>query len=104
MSSAVIDAAGLRQLVATLIHRGFRVIGPTLSDNAIVLAELASADELPVGWGVDVAPGHYRVRRREDAAAFGHSAGPQSWKEFLHPRRQRLWSSDGTQSEEAPRY
>ena len=39
MSSAVIDAAGLRELVSTLIGRGYRVIGPTLSDNAIVLAE-----------------------------------------------------------------
>ena len=47
MSSAVIDAAGLQQLVSTLIDRGYRVVGPTLSDNAIVLAELDSADDLP---------------------------------------------------------
>ena len=34
----------------------------------------------------------YRLRRRDDDAVFGHSAGPQSWKRFLHPPRQRLWS------------
>jgi len=102
--TAVIDAAGLQQLVSTLITRGYRVVGPTLSDNAIVLAELTSADDLPQGWGVDVGPGHYRLRRRDDDARFGHSAGPQSWKEFLHPPRQRVWSSDGTQPEDAPRY
>jgi ferredoxin len=104
MSSAVIDAAGLRELVSTLIDRGYRVIGPTLSDNAIVLAELTSADDLPRAWGVDVAPGQYRVRRRDDEAVFGHSAGPQSWKQFLHPPRQLLWSSDGAEPEEPPPY
>lgn len=104
MASAVIDATGLQQLVSTLIERGYRVVGPTLSDNAIVLAELTSADDLPQGWGVDVAPGRYRLRRRDDDALFGHSAGPQSWKQFLHPPRQRVWSSDGTQPEEPPRY
>ena len=104
MSSAVIDAAGLQQLVSTLIDRGYRVVGPTLSDNAIVLAELTSADDLPQGWGVDVGPGHYRLRSRDDDALFGHSAGPQSWKQFLHPPRQKLWSSDGQEPEQTPRY
>lgn len=104
MSSAVIDAAGLHRLVSTLQQRGYRVIGPTLSENAIVLAELSSADDLPAGWGVEVAPGRYRLRRRDDEAVFGHSAGPQSWKQFLHPPRQKVWSSDGLIPEDPPRY
>jgi formate hydrogenlyase subunit 6/NADH:ubiquinone oxidoreductase subunit I len=104
MDSAVIDTTGLRQLVSVLQERGYRVVGPTLSDNAIVLAELESADDLPRGWGVDVGPGHYRLRRRDDDAAFGHSAGPQSWKQFLHPSRQKLWSSDGDLPEDQPPY
>jgi len=100
---------GLRRLVEELAGRGYRVVGPTLRDNAIVLAELSSADDLPSGWGVDVAPGRYRLRRREDDARFGHSAGPQSWKQFLHPPRQRLWSggrdmTDHDGPEQVPRY
>ena len=90
---AVIDRAGLQRLVEELHARGYRVIGPTRRDSAIVLSELSSADDLPWGWGVDVAPGSYRLRSRADEAAFGHSAGPQSWKQFLHPPRQLLWSS-----------
>ncbi|MDX1886014.1 4Fe-4S dicluster domain-containing protein [Mycolicibacterium sp. 120270] len=104
MNGAVIDAAGLQQLVSTLIDRGYRVIGPTKSEIAIVLAEIGSADDLPRGWGVDVGPGFYRLRQRSDDAAFGHSAGPQSWKQFLHPVRQKVWSSDGDDPEEPPRY
>lgn len=104
MASAVIDAAGLRLLVAALLERGYCVVGPTLSDNAIILAELTSADDLPAGWGVDVGPGHYRLRKRDDDALFGHSAGPQSWKQFLHPPRQTLWSSDGHEPGPPPKY
>ncbi len=108
--TAMLNAAGLHRLVEVLIERGYRVVGPTLRDNAIVLAELDSADDLPRGWGVDVGPGHYRVRRRDDDAAFGHSAGPQSWKQFLHPPRQRLWSGtrdgpgEAESEEDTPRY
>src|ERR1700738_5631345 len=102
MSSAVIDATGLQQLVSTLLDRGYRVVGPPLSDTAIVLAELQSADDLPKGWGVDVGPGHYGLRRRDDDALFGHSAGPQSWKQLLHPPRHSLWSSHRAHPEEGP--
>ncbi|AFM16493.1 hypothetical protein Mycch_1702 [Mycolicibacterium chubuense NBB4] len=102
--TAVIDAAGLAELVEALKRRGYRVIGPTVRDSAIVLAELSSAEDLPSGWGVDVAPGHYRLRQRADDAVFGHSAGPQSWKQFLHPPRQRLWSSEGEQNGDTERY
>lgn len=101
---AVIDSAGLHQLVDELRRRGFSVIAPTLRDNAIVLAEIDSAAELPFGWGVEVAPGTYRVRPRGDRFAFGHSAGPQSWKQFLHPPRQRVWSSEHGTDEPEPRY
>ena len=92
--AAVLSRAGLDELIAVLIDDGYRVVGPTVRDQAIVLAELSSGADLPSGWGVDTAPGRYRLRRRTDQAVFGHSAGPQSWKQFLHPPRQQLWSAD----------
>ncbi|HEU5420576.1 MAG TPA: 4Fe-4S dicluster domain-containing protein, partial [Streptosporangiaceae bacterium] len=94
--SAVLSRSGLDELIAELIADGYRVVGPTVGDDAIVLAELTSAAQLPWGWGVDSAPGRYRLRRRADDTAFGHSAGQQSWKQFLHPPRRVLWSSDGS--------
>jgi ferredoxin len=105
----VLDRAGLDRLVEVLIADGYRVIGPTFRDGAIMLGELDSAGQLPAGWGVETAPGLYRVRRRDDDAVFGHSSGPQSWKQFLHPPRRRLWSAtpEGgftAQEPESPRY
>jgi ferredoxin len=92
----LIDLDGLGALYRALVADGYHVIGPAVQDGAIVLRELASAAELPFGWGVELEPGGYRLRRRDDDAAFGHAAGPQSWKRFLHPPRERLWSADRT--------
>ena len=110
----VIAVERLSDLYRVLVAEGYQVIGPAIQDGAIVLRELSSATELPFGWGVRLEPGGYQLRRRDDTAAFGHSAGPQSWKRFLHPPRERLWSaartpdgfelSDEADDGEPPRY
>ncbi|RFU36637.1 4Fe-4S ferredoxin [Actinomadura logoneensis] len=90
------ELAGLGPLHDALRDAGYTVIGPTVRDDAIVLTELESIDRLPHGWGVRLAPGGYRLRRRDDEAAFAHAAGPQSWKPFLHRSRVKLWEADRT--------
>ncbi len=92
-SPRLIGIDGLDELYRALAADGYRVIGPAVGDGAITLRELSGIAELPFGWGVSLKPGGYRLRRRDDEAAFGHSAGPQSWKRFLHPPRERLWSA-----------
>jgi sulfhydrogenase subunit beta (sulfur reductase) len=92
----LIDIEGLGDLFEVLVSEGYHVIGPVVQDGAIVLRELSSPAELPFGWGVRLEPGGYQLRRREDTAVFGHAAGPQSWKRFLHPPRERLWSAART--------
>ena len=92
----LISIDGLGDLFEALVAGGYRVIGPAVQDDAIVLRELSSAAELPSGWGVRLEPGGYQLRRRDDPAAFGHAAGPQSWKRFLHPPREKLWSATRT--------
>ncbi len=108
----LISIDGLGDLFEALVAGGYRVIGPAAGDGAIVLRELTSAAELPSGWGVRLEPGGYQLRRRDDTAAFGHAAGPQSWKRFLHPPREKLWSATRTAAgfeiaeddDEPPRY
>jgi ferredoxin len=110
--AVLLDVAALPRLFDALRERGYTVAGPTVRDGAIMLAELESAADLPYGWGVDTDAGRYRLRRRSDTAAFAHSAGPQSVKDFLHPPRARLWSSHRTADgmvttagpDERPRY
>ena len=92
-SVRLMEASALEALFTSLDEAGYRVIGPTVRDGAIVLGELAAAGDLPFGWGVRLEPGGYRLRRRDDTAAFGHSAGHGSWKQFLHTPREKLWSA-----------
>jgi len=48
----LITVAALAESHAALRSAGYRVIGPTVRDGAIVLAELSSAADLPHGWAL----------------------------------------------------
>ena len=87
----VIDPGALDALIGELGARGFRVLGPTVRDGAIVYDDLASADALPIGITDVQQPGSYRLEARDDEARFGYAVGPHSWKQFLFPPRVRLW-------------
>ncbi|GIU93550.1 MAG: 4Fe-4S ferredoxin [Gaiellaceae bacterium] len=87
----VFDPAGLERLVEALVEAGYRVLGPTVRDGAIVLDEIASAGELPHGWTAEQDAARYRLRRRDDDAMFGWAVGPHSWKQHFLPARARLW-------------
>jgi ferredoxin len=88
---SVISPDALQALVETLGDRGYRVLGPTVRDGAIVYDELESAAALPVGWTENQDAATYRLERRDDEARFGYAVGPHSWKQFLLPARVRLW-------------
>ena len=93
MTASVIEPEAIDGLVAALHARGFRVLGPTVADGAIVYDEIASAAELPIGWTDEQDGGSYRLRRRDDGARFGYAVGPHSWKGVLFPSRLRLWQA-----------
>jgi sulfhydrogenase subunit beta (sulfur reductase) len=90
---------GLGALLGLLRSDGYKLVGPTVRDGAIVHAEISSIDDLPVGWTETQEAGTYRLKRRSDGALFGYSVGPQSWKQlFFVPRLQllRIRRKDGT--------
>ena len=87
----VLDVDGLSALFEALKRRGYRVVGPTVRDKAIVYDDLAGPADLPEGWTDEQDGGHYRLVRRDDRALFGYVVGPQSWKQFLHAPRVDLW-------------
>jgi ferredoxin len=88
---AVIVPDALDRLVGALRGRGYRVLGPTVRDGAIIYDDLESAGELPIGWTDRQDGGSYRLERRADEARFGYAVGPHSWKRYLFPPRVRLW-------------
>jgi formate hydrogenlyase subunit 6/NADH:ubiquinone oxidoreductase subunit I len=88
-----IDRAVLQEILDALANRGYRVIGPTVRDGAIVYDSVTSLDDLPVGYTDRQDAGRYHLERRADAALFGYAVGPHSWKRFLHPPVERLWQA-----------
>ncbi|MGE5691837.1 MAG: 4Fe-4S dicluster domain-containing protein [Pseudomonadota bacterium] len=92
-ATGVIGLDGLDALVVELRRRGYRVVGPTVRDGAIVYAEIEDASALPAGWTDVQEPGSYRLERRDDEARFGYASGPHSWKRELLPPRIRLWQA-----------
>jgi ferredoxin len=111
VATGVIDRAGLDALIAALRHDGYTTVGPTVREGAIVYDEISGTVDLPVGWTDEHAPGAYRLERRTDDRMFGYVVGPQSWKRFLYPPRNVIWSgvrtADGWDTKapvEAPRY
>jgi len=87
----VVEARDLDALLGALRERGHTLVGPTVRDGAIVVAEIGGAADLPVGWTDEQDGGRYRLRRRNDDAAFGYAVGPHSWKRYLHPPALVRW-------------
>jgi formate hydrogenlyase subunit 6/NADH:ubiquinone oxidoreductase subunit I len=88
---AVLERAHFQHLLDVLRAGGYRIVGPTVRDAAIVYDEIERVDDLPVGWTDEQAPGRYRLKPRSDRALFGYVVGPHSWKKYLHPPAERLW-------------
>jgi sulfhydrogenase subunit beta (sulfur reductase) len=88
---------GLEELFSVLRRRGYRLVGPTVTDGAIVYGEIESPADLPVGWTDEQDGGTYRLKRRDDQAMFGYAVGPHSWKKYLFPPATRLWKARRTE-------
>ncbi len=96
-TEAVLDLPGLQALVDALAAT-HTVIGPQVSDGAIVLGPLARVDQLPVGMGDDQDAGSYRLRERTDRAVFGYAASAVPAKRWVFPPREPMSRThdDGT--------
>ncbi len=98
--AVIINDDGLDALIGALGGAGYKVVGPTISDGAIIYDEIERAAQLPIGWTDVQEPGSYRLDRRGDNAAFGFAVGPHSWKKYLQVPSLQLWrarrESDGS--------
>jgi formate hydrogenlyase subunit 6/NADH:ubiquinone oxidoreductase subunit I len=90
----ILERNHLQKLFDVLSSSGYRLIGPTVRDGAIVYDHLNSVDDLPAGWTDVQDGGTYRLKKGGDEALFGYNVGPHSWKKFLFPPRTRLWQAD----------
>lgn len=89
----VMERPAFPEFLSSIRAAGYRVVGPTVRDGAIVYGDVSEESDLPIGWTDHQSPGSYRLERRADSALFGYTVGPQSWKKYLFPARERLWTA-----------
>jgi len=89
----VVPRSDLQKLFDALSERGYRLIGPTVRDRAVRLAEISSVNELPEGWTDEQDNGTYRVKPTGDKALFRYVVGQDSWKQYLYLPATRLWEA-----------
>ena len=89
----VLERTEFPRLLGALVARGYRLLGPTVRDGAIIFDDITGEADLPIGWTDEQDGGKYRLKPRNDAALFGYAVGPHSWKKFLFPPNVRLWSA-----------
>jgi sulfhydrogenase subunit beta (sulfur reductase) len=92
-AAAWLPRTSLQALLDLLRTEGYQVIGPRIDQGAIVYAPLERVEDLPLGWSDEQAPGLYRLKKRDDQAAFGYVVGPHSWKRYLFPPQTDLMRS-----------
>jgi ferredoxin len=86
-----LPVAQLSALVAQLMERGYRCLGPQAENGAIVMRPLESADDLPRGLQAEQAPGHYRLTQDPQQRYFAWANGPQAIKPLAFAPQETLW-------------
>jgi sulfhydrogenase subunit beta (sulfur reductase) len=61
-----------------------RIIGPKIENGVVILAEI-NIHDIPAGFEDHQKAGSYRLVKGERPEIFSFSAGPDSFKRFLHP-------------------
>jgi ferredoxin len=77
----------LQAILDRLKEWGYRLIGPTVAQAAIVYDEIGTIDELPIGWTDKQEAGQYRLERTGNGDYFTYVVGPHSLKKYLFPPR-----------------
>jgi sulfhydrogenase subunit beta (sulfur reductase) len=89
----VLDLPALHRLIEVVREAGYRVAGPKVRDGALCYEELDPAETLPMGVRDEQGAGRYRLRTGEGTDLFSQAVGPHSWKRFLSPPEQRLFTA-----------
>lgn len=89
----IIDIYEFDNLLNKLKEKGYTTVGPTIQNGAIIYSEINSANELPIGYTDTQKPGYYRLEKSGNGAFFNYVVGPQSWKKFLYPPIQKIFTA-----------
>jgi len=91
-STITLPKPELDLLMTDLHQRGYKTVGPVLRDESIVYSDLDEMRELPRGILTEQSPASYRLIQTNKERYFDFIPGSQSWKQFLFPPRETLFT------------
>jgi ferredoxin len=94
--TVLLYAADLQLLFDALHRHGYHTIGPTVQGEMVIYTEIQRVSELPAGWSDEQKAGAYRLRQGDGEAYFGFTPAAHTWKNWLRPASERLWSAEQT--------
>jgi sulfhydrogenase subunit beta (sulfur reductase) len=86
-ATVILSKPLLQRVLDNLDESGFRLIGPTVRDGAVMLDAIRNIAELPLGWALEQKAGSSHLQRTHSADYFGCTVGSHSWKRYLFPPR-----------------
>ena len=95
-SHVVLEMNNLQRLFDIFTKEGYKILGPMVRDSSIVLDEIKSIEDLPVGLTDIQEKAKYRITKSNNDRFFGFLHGPESWKKFLLPPEEILFNVDKT--------
>lgn len=94
MDAGFLPRTRFEALRKALQQAGYRCLGPSLRDGAVVFDTWQTAADFPPGILDRQAPGQYRAEKSSGSRLFAWANGPQALKPFLFAPREPLWRSE----------
>lgn len=92
-STVAIPKSELDQILLDLSQHGFTNVGPHLQDESIIYTKVNGLKDLPRGIRTEQNPASYRMVQTGKDRYFDFIPGSHSWKQFLFPSRQELFTA-----------
>ncbi len=89
----ILQANNFDLLLNILKENEYEIIGPTIQNGAIVYDKIESSRDFPIGYTDKQTPATYRIEKSNNDAFFHFVVGPQSWKRYLYPPVQKLFTA-----------
>jgi sulfhydrogenase subunit beta (sulfur reductase) len=89
----ILERSEFQAFLDLLRAQGYTTIGPTIRGDAVILDEIVTPDDLPVGWMDRQDGGKYHLARHKKKMLFAVTTGQHSWKRFLYPAEKIVYEA-----------
>ena len=108
----ILERSNFQSLIDTLKTAGYLPVGPKVENGAVILGEIGCTEDLPASLRDNQEPSSYKLEDDGRGMLFGYTLGPQSWKKYLYPPLQNIFTAKRSKNgwkdvpvvEEFPKY